>query len=272
VGEQRPRVDELIGAIQERMAEVRQRLTTSHAQLRAIEAQSELFQRTRDLHGRQLHVLGRISLYLENIPQMQSDSSLGSRIQRLRDRLKVLDERLQIDTVREAVDSALNQIGRWMTEGADALQLEYSPHPHRFDMGLLTVIADSYPRPTRMNQMGSAENWLGCHLITHLALHRWFVAHERPVPRFLFIDQPTSAYYPPDRVGTESDEDRIAVTRMYRWLAETVANHLAGFQLIVVDHADLDEPIFSGAVVEKWRGEAALIPADWPDRSTEESD
>jgi hypothetical protein len=272
VGDQRPRVDEHIGAIQERMTDVRERLTASRAQLQAIEVQSELFQRARDLHGRQLHVLGRISLYLENIPLVQVDSSLGLRIQRLRDRLKGLDERLQVDLIREAVDSALNQLGRWMTEGAEALQLEYSPNPHRLDLSQLTVIADSYPRPTRMSQMGSAENWLGCHLITHMALHRWFVAHERPVPRFLFIDQPTSAYYPPDRVGSETDEDRLAVTRLYRWLAEVVTNQLPGFQLIVVDHADLDDPIFSGAVVEKWRGDAALIPADWPTLSTEPSD
>jgi hypothetical protein len=170
---------------------------------------------------------------------------------------------LQNDTIREAVDSALSRVAQWMTEGAKALQLEYQPNPYRLDIGLLTVISDTETRPVRMNQMGSAENWLGCHLIAHIALQKWFAANNRPVPRFLFIDQPTSAYYPPDDPKEGTDEDRAAVARMYRWLISSIQNSRAKFQLIVVDHADLADEQFQACVVEKWRGSDALIPEDW---------
>jgi len=46
--------------------------------------------------------------------------------------------------------------------------------------------------------MGSAANWIGYHLIAHLGLHKHFVERDRPVPRFLILDQPTQAYFPPD--------------------------------------------------------------------------
>src|SRR4029079_16745279 len=108
------------------------------------------------------------------------------------------EEKLQSDSIREAVDSALSRIGLWMTAGAQALALEYQPNPHRLAIGLLTVVADTDVRPVRMSQMGSAANWLGCHLIAHISLQKWFATRKRPVPRFLFLDQPTSAYYPPD--------------------------------------------------------------------------
>jgi hypothetical protein len=161
------------------------------------------------------------------------------------------------------VDSALSRISKWMTEGAVALNLEYQPNPHRLDLTHLTVVADTEDRDVRMSQMGSAENWLGCHLVSHMTLHRWFAIKRRPVPRFLFIDQPTSAYYPPDNPSKATDKDRAAVARMYKWLAATVSKLQPTFQLLIVDHADLDEPWFKDCVVERWRDGQALVPQAW---------
>ena len=50
-----------------------------------------------------------------------------------------------------------------------------------------------------MGRIGSAGNWLACHLLAHLSLHDFFVAASRPVPRFLILDQPIQVYYPPDK-------------------------------------------------------------------------
>jgi hypothetical protein len=38
-------------------------------------------------------------------------------------------------------------------------------------------------------------------------------------------------------------------------------------QVILTEHADLDEPWFRSAVVERWGGGKKLVPEDWP-RST----
>lgn len=69
------------------------------------------------------------------------------------------------------------------------------------------MVSDTPTEPVPMAQMGSGQNWLWCHLLAHLALHKWFVEKGRPVPRFLILDQPTQVYYPAEE------------TRAGRWTA-----------------------------------------------------
>lgn len=263
IGTRRPRVDLHIVSIQEQQQALRQEMAGLRNQLGAIEAQERQVAVAASLEARQSRVAGRISLYLESVPEAQADTAAAERAERLRAEIARLEEQLADDAVQESVASALNRVSAWMTEGARALNLEYQPNPYRLDLSQLTVIADTDQRPVRMNQMGSAENWLGCHLISHIALHRWFVLRRRPVPRFLFIDQPTSAYYPPDDPTQGRDEDRAAVRRMYSWLINQTPETVPGFQLIIVDHADLEDDWFQRSVVERWRGDEALVPPDW---------
>src|SRR5713101_6964911 len=72
-----------------------------------------------------------------------------------------------------------------MTQSAKDLQLEFQNWPYRFDLNHLTVMADRPGRAIPMQRMGGGKNWLGCHLITLLSLHRLFVEERRPVPGFL---------------------------------------------------------------------------------------
>ncbi|WP_425648317.1 DUF3732 domain-containing protein [Acidithiobacillus ferruginosus] len=37
-----------------------------------------------------------------------------------------------------------------------------------------------------------------------------------------------------------------------------------GFQVIVTEHADINEEWYQGAVVERWRGGQKFVPEDWP--------
>jgi hypothetical protein len=79
-----------------------------------------------------------------------------------------------------------------------------------------------------MDRMGSAENWLACHLVAHLSLHEFFVSGARPVPRFLIFDQPTQVYYPPESdangsVDNLKDEDQEAVRRIFKMFLDFVS-------------------------------------------------
>src|SRR5437764_8343647 len=101
--------------------------------------------------------------------------------------------------------------------------------------------------------MGSGENWVGYHLTVHMALHQWFLQKNRPVPRFLFLDQPSQVFYPPDRDENGStevldDDDRVAVHRMFLWLHDVAASLAPDFQIIVSDHADISEDWFQNSV------------------------
>ena len=100
--------------------------------------------------------------------------------------------------------------------------------------------------------------------MTHLALHRLFVDHARPVPRFLMLDQPSQAWFPEEVVDAEQNEDAdwAAVRRQFDLLHRVVESLGGQLQIIVTDHANLAEDWFQRAVVENWRPGRAPLPAD----------
>jgi Protein of unknown function (DUF3732) len=103
-------------------------------------------------------------------------------------------------------------------------------------------------------------------LVAYLALHKLFVEQNRPVPRFLVLDQPTQAFYPPDTPPDEAvlgDSDREAVEAIFLLLHEVASELAPELQVIVMDHATLDKQWFQDAIVEEWRGGKRLIPASW---------
>lgn len=162
-------------------------------------------------------------------------------------------------------------LSRTMSSSAQTLMLEHSASPLRLDAKRLTLVADTENGPVPMSRMGSGENWVGYHLIAYLTLHSWFSNRDRPVPRFVFLDQPSQVYFPPERevaaemsVGDLSEDDRSAVKRMFQYVFSSVQTAGANFQVIVTEHADIDEDWFQSAVVERWRGGLKLVPEDWP--------
>jgi Protein of unknown function (DUF3732) len=96
-----------------------------------------------------------------------------------------------------------------MTRFAHELGLEHAADSVRLDLAQLTVVTDTDDGPIPLYRIGSAANWVGYHLATHLALHKFFTENERPVPRLLMFDQPTQAYYP----SRGAEKDRSARER-----------------------------------------------------------
>jgi Protein of unknown function (DUF3732) len=116
----------------------------------------------------------------------------------------------------------------------------------------------------------------GYHLVAHLALHRYFVRSNRPVPRLLMIDQPTQAHFPSDVEKLSGlpirDEDREAMRRLYRLMYDVASELASGLQIIVCDHANLGDDWFQKSVEHNWRGDDRsatsndrLIPETWID-------
>lgn len=157
-----------------------------------------------------------------------------------------------------------------MTRWANTLSLEHTGNV-RLDLKRLTVVADTEEGPVPLNRIGSAANWIGYHLVAHLALHRYFVRQSRPVPRILMLDQPTQAYYPSDveqQEGVpEGEDDRAAVQRLFDLLREVADELSPELQIIVCDHANLSAAWFQDAVAHNWREGRALIPAEWIDQA-----
>jgi hypothetical protein len=182
-----------------------------------------------------------------------------------------LEADLDEDNDREQLTSRLVAVGRDMSQYAEQLQLEHRSDSVRLDLARLTVVTDTPTGPAPLFRIGSAANWIGYHLVTHLALHRFFTLQGRPVPRFLMLDQPTQAHYPAEADNAtgapELDADRVAVRRMFEVMRDVVEELAPAFQVIVCDHADLPEQWFQDAVRHRWRGGLKLIPSDWLDET-----
>lgn len=69
----------------------------------------------------------------------------------------------------------------------------------------INIGMDRPDRPVSMNRTGGGENHLAYHLAALLALHSFAARNNRPIPQFLFIDQPTQVYFPSEKVYKDAD-------------------------------------------------------------------
>ena len=265
---QRPRLEAYIGEREDRLVELRRGMSENKAAIEAVIAQEEAFQRDHNRMVEQARVHGRISLFLESLGLAEIDDKLGNQIADIRAKVTDLEANLADEVVEDKLNSILQVIGTWMSSWSKELQLEHSDSPIGFEFKNLTVVAYKDTGPIRLPQMGSGENWMGYHIITHLALHKLFVEKQRPVPGLIMFDQPTQVYYPPDPAEDRSvddlvDEDREAVRRMFKLIFKVTQELSPNLQVIITDHADLKEDWFQSAVVERWRGGDKLVPASW---------
>lgn len=270
---QRPQLEAYLTDREARLSHLRQQLTENKAAIEALIAQEEILQQQRNRTVEQARVIGRISLFLDSLRVTAEDSRLQGQVDELRRRVAELETGLSEELIEDRLTSILQVIGTTMSEWARRLDLEHSESPIGFDLKNLTVVAYRDSGPIRMSQMGSGENWMGYHVITHLALQKWFAEKHRPVPGLLMLDQPTQVYFPADQredrsVDELADDDREAVKRLFKFIFDVTEALSPKLQVIITDHADLNEPWFQAAVKERWRGGNRLVPASWYEQRT----
>lgn len=216
----------------------------------------------KELHSRKAKVVGRISLWLESVTDEDNSSKIEIKIKTLNLRLEEINVLLDKDSIEERKQSALSRISSDMTRWAKELDLEHSSNPYRLDMNKVTVVVDKPDRPVPLQQLGSGSNWVGVHLIAYFALQKYFIQSKRPVPRFLFLDQPSQVYFPSKTEGKDTDWEMV--TKMYDFMYNKVNSLSNQLQVIVVDHAKLyDNHNFKTSVIEDWHTDLKLIPIDW---------
>jgi hypothetical protein len=217
-------------------------------------------------------VRGKVAEYLGSVVDTDSAEldALSHEVAELRGVVGDLEASLDPELLRSRVDSAIARISRDVTAIARQLGLEHSEDGVRIDASRLTVVADTLTGPAYLDagHIGSGLNWVGYHLAVYLALHRYFIAVARPVPRFVLIDQPSQAFFPSDRTtGGDleelSDTDREHTKALYRLMYDEVAAHNGALQLIALDHADFSDEWFQDSVIQRWRQSDALIPLEW---------
>ena len=226
-----PRLQLRLVSLQAQERELEQRLRENQHRLNAQIQQNEISRVQQDGFILRARTIGKVIQYVETSVNVQSNSSLRKQVEAASAQVAELERDLDADAVREKINGFLNIIGGYMTEYSSELTLEHSGSRLRLDIRNLTVVADTVDGSVRLYRMGSGENWIGYHVIAHLALHKWFRLKGRPVPAFIIFDQPSQGHYPPDRdaegsLDTLKDEDQVAIQQLFR-LIDKAAQDLA---------------------------------------------
>ena len=269
VTREQPKLRAFISDLEREREKKQEEIKALEAEIDGLYQQESERARLRDINARRGKVVGRISLWVESVENDTESEKQEQVVKRIEGRIKEIDDILDRDSVEERKQSALSRIQEDMTKWAKALQLEHSDNPYRLDLNKVTVVVDKPERPVPLKQLGSGSNWVGVHLIAYFALQRFFVNANRPVPRFLFLDQPSQVYFP-----SELDEKQIdwnEVNKMYQFIIDRT-NELNGkLQVIVVDHADLKEDPFRQFICENWWPiDKNLVPIDWYENTSQQ--
>lgn len=274
VSGQRPRLDSYLADLDGQIQQASEEIRSVEEQLAATIATNELVNAMGNRNNAAARVVGRISLFLENLIPNAELVALEAKHERLRLRVVELERRVGSDTSQDRLISILNNIAGYVSQFLRELQAEFSAFPVRIDLTNLTIVFDRPERSVPMSRTGGGENHLAYHLSTLLALHMFAAQSDRPLPRFLMIDQPTQVYFPSEQVykaadgsiqKTEEDADLAAVRRLFAWLRKFTEKLVPGFQIIVTEHANLRDEWFQAALVEEpWSKPPALVPDNWP--------
>ncbi|MFD7997497.1 DUF3732 domain-containing protein [Streptomyces mexicanus] len=267
IGSDTPAIQRLISQEEERLQELRSALARNQEEINEVTAGLRALQQEPDDARRAAMVQGRISLYLDTTAHRAATPQVEDRREELRQQIADLEELLSDDTQGERLASYLSLISQKITSKAAALSLEHSENPIRLDVNRLTVIADKADGPLPLPEMGSGENHLGYHVAAMLSLHEWFTEHRAPVPHLLVLDQPSQVFFPPDHTGEAilGANDRHKLLNVFQAIHQTLRLLEGRFQVIVMEHADLDHPDFGPYVTQRWRYDTnqALVPAEW---------
>lgn len=270
---QRPKLDAYLAELDARAREISASIKEKEAELSASVAANESIAAMGSRSNAAARVVGRISLFLEGLPPDEEVAKLVNEHRRLEARVADLEARIGGDDGNERLTSILSIISRNVTQYVQKFEAEFRDYPARFDLATLTVVFDRPERPVPMSRTGGGENHLAYHLSALLGLHLFAAKNNRPIPRFLLIDQPTQVYFPSEQVykeadgsvqKTEADADLKAVRRLFDLLLKFTQDEAPGFQLIVTEHANLREQWFQNALVEQpWTKPPALVPENW---------
>lgn len=272
---QRPKLEAYLVDQDAKVQEIITAIKNKEEELAAAIAANEVIAQMGTRNNAAARVVGRISLFLENLTPNSELASLEAEHRRLKFKVEELEKKVGSNDSQERLMSILSNISAQVSQYIRTFEAEFSAFPARLDLKQLTVVFDRPDRMVPMGRTGGGANHLAYHLSALLALHLFAANNHRPIPQFLLIDQPTQVYFPSEKVykeadgsiqKTEADADLTAVRRLFEFLLKFTQEEVPGFQIIVTEHANLRDEWFQKALVEQpWSKPPALVPEDWPD-------
>lgn len=258
-----PKLNEFISNFEAQRTEIRNSLSNVECSIREIYQQEQSLQKTRDLNIEKGKVLGQIDFFLDNV-NLEEDKSIDIRITQLQDDVDRLSDLLDKDLKQQRLDAILAMINTWMTSWIqdNQLDIEHDSASVSFNLSKLTLLSMIGNEVVPLSQLGSGANWVSYHILILMALHKYFVENNRPVPHFLMLDQPSQVYYP-SQSSAPQDPDLVGIKKLFDFIFNHVEELKGEMQVIITDHAMLDDERFKNAIQEEWRNGVKLIPTDW---------
>ena len=273
VAGERPHLHEFTQKLERQILELNQRMRSQEEALAASIAANAAIAEMGSRNAAAAKTVGRISFFLETYRPDYEITALSGRVDELQALLAKLEGESGIDDSAERLASICNIISSRIIRYVKELEAEFAEYPFRLDLSNLTVVADRPERPVPMIKTGGGANHLAYHLGVMLALHHFTSNNKKPIPSFLFLDQPTQVYFPSEQIyktasgtveETERDSDLEKVRNLFAMLHRFATQEAPRFQIIVSEHANLRDDWFQDSIVEvPWSKPPALVPEEW---------
>lgn len=243
--------------------------------------QVEGVKRKETIYNKALKIKLRIENYLEDIAS-EYNSDIEKEIKNLQININGLMSKLRDYDVDSKLIKSEKYVAKVMNEIGANLDFEesYKPINLQFNFSsfdLWNINKDD--KKVFLRSMGSGANWLYCHLVLFMALHKLFCSRGEScnIPPVMFFDQPTQVYFPNttrddsdefkadgmialDRIK-KVDEDIKSVERFFneiiKYCDKTEEDTGIKPQIIITDHADNlnleNDNNFEDYVRARWR-------------------
>ncbi|MGE0793478.1 MAG: DUF3732 domain-containing protein [Candidatus Woesearchaeota archaeon] len=249
---------------------IREKLFSEESNLNDLIMQENELKKYEDRNIKVSRVIGRISLYLDSLNLMRPDSQLQSQLSTAQLEMEKLNEQIEELMDDEKLVRIIDKINIKINEFKKHLEMEFQSEEFMFNFKHLTLQFMQNEEICSLKDMGSAENWLASHIVVLLSFHEYFIENNRPVPRFLILDQPSQVYFPntydmmEGNLDEGKDDEIESVKKLFDLLHEFVNKH-KNFQIILFEHANISHQPYQDAIIEpRWDGKKnALIPLDW---------
>jgi len=200
-------------------------------------------------YAKKIEICGAIKFYLGSFKPEQN-GYLQSEVERLGVEINLVKSKLETESNQNFDQEAtFSWLSEPMKGWAEKLSLEDSGSSYNFNFGKLTVVANRKGELLEMSRMESRPDWLGCHLMALLALHKAFLERQSGVPNFIIFDQ----------LPEENIESFLG-------LFSTICSELTpNLQIIAITHGRLDNSHCQSNLIEPYwiENERALVPYHW---------
>jgi hypothetical protein len=251
--------------IAEELSNVRAELRTAYAEIEADARMQGDVAESRSIDLQRGEVMAEARQWLRDLDVGRQVEGMQARVERLEQLHEQFASKLDAVGTAESEAAVLVRIASTATRLALQLGLPHSDGAIRLDLDNMTIVADTVKDgPIPLSQMGGAINWEAYHVVMHYAIHREMHTHDRPVPSFLIIDQPS-------QVGalsaseTKASENRLA--KLYQMFQGTETEIGPGFQIIVTEHESIRDTGIAPEPNVIFTLDDRLVPADWPGAS-----